>query len=311
MTGTEFLASIKALSGPAREAAILDAVRRGDVPTFFKDKAWPQVKAYLTLPTGTHELIYAVSPWPLVIGTDDDFAVMPAEEATYQAIADAYYAILPTKQMVKAIHAAATTKIDSNTMTFPPDAAMTTTQRYIDSNTRIMKAVRALGAGDPDTLFVSGIKKDVVIAPNQDGSHVVIFGWIQPNGSPIQGYSPLAHKGDYVDYSHSGRLISRHAKLDGADIDLVSIFSDPLLHPLVSDQGRFVPRWPNAGGSPVPIVGQSKNPSGVTPVVYVPPTEKPSTPQSEPSKKSGGNAVGVAAVGIAAVVAIALKGGKS
>ena len=72
---------------------------------------------------------------------------------------------------------------------------------------------------------------------------VVIYGWHQLNGSPIQ---PLynGHGETYADYSHGIRLIQNAVQFDGSPTTVSAILMDPSLSSLLSDEGTIpVPRY--------------------------------------------------------------------
>jgi hypothetical protein len=88
--------------------------------------------------------------------------------------------------------------------------------------------------------MVGGIKKDVVVSPLIAAwpGRVVIYGWHQLNGIPIQPLSKV-HGDFYADYSHGIRLVQRAMLVDGNPADLPAVLADPALAPLVSDEGAF------------------------------------------------------------------------
>jgi hypothetical protein len=75
---------------------------------------------------------------------------------------------------------------------------------------------------------------------------VVIYGWHQLNGSPIQ---PLynGHEETYADYSHGIRLVRDSVQLNGVPMTITSILQDAALAVLLSDEGPIaVPRYGSA-----------------------------------------------------------------
>ena len=94
------------------------------------------------------------------------------------------------------------------------------------------------GAGA--TVLKAGHKKDVVISPRLQArrGRVAIYGWHRTSGSPIQPLSTV-HGASYVDYSHGVRLVRDEARLDGRPASVSAILRDAVLHPLLSDEGRF------------------------------------------------------------------------
>jgi hypothetical protein len=83
--------------------------------------------------------------------------------------------------------------------------------------------------------LIAGIKKDVVSSGKITGRNVVIYGWHQLNGKPIQ---PLygGHINWYVDYSHGIRLVSRIIKVNGRRMDYMEVLSHPVYRKLISDE---------------------------------------------------------------------------
>ena len=91
-------------------------------------------------------------------------------------------------------------------------------------------------------LFVSGIKKDVVVTPellNRPApARVAIYGWHQLNGTPIQPLS-LVHESTYADYSHGIRLVKAELTVDSAATTVGAVLANANLAPLLSDEGAF------------------------------------------------------------------------
>jgi hypothetical protein len=66
----------------------------------------------------------------------------------------------------------------------------------------------------------------------QNPDHCAIYGWHQLNGVPIQTApnpaqgtgASLKHELSFFDYSHSVRIVSRRAMLDGAVVDLADVY---------------------------------------------------------------------------------------
>ena len=69
-------------------------------------------------------------------------------------------------------------------------------------------------------------------------NRVVIYGWHQPDGTPIQPLSKV-HVNFYADYSHGVRLVLDEMTLDGQPTTVRSVLADPALHVLLSDEGRI------------------------------------------------------------------------
>ena len=86
--------------------------------------------------------------------------------------------------------------------------------------------------------LIDGIKKDVVLTNKLKNAptHVAIYGWEYLDGKPIQPVTTV-HKGTYVDYSHGIRLVRQQVIVDGQASSVAAVLKDPLLHPLLSDEG--------------------------------------------------------------------------
>lgn len=259
MKGGEFGASILALEGDKRERAILQAALvPANLPGWLRGPWVPIVVGDLT---------FFAEPDYDSIGEDGDFLRLSMTPATAQKIADARNSILPTRKMVAAIYAAADTKLPSKT--YAPDSKMESTARMIEHNA-------AIGNNHPSlSNLLAGHKKDIVIGPDLDGSHVAIYGWQpDPKVYPYQPYSTV-HGASYADYSHGVRLVHRVMLWKGQPVDAEEIFRDPARSKLVSDQGVFVPRFPNKGAvfSPVALGGGGggggASPAGAAGVVLV------------------------------------------
>lgn len=238
MKGSEFGASILDLNGEAREKAILQTgLKTENLPSWLRG-AWS--------PVTSGRITYFAAPDYFSIGDNDDFLRVEATPDTFQTLATAYDAILPTRKMVDDIYRAANTKLVAKTYA-PGDGKESSTERMIAHNT-------ATGNNHPSvTNLVAGSAKDVVIGPELDGSHVAIYGFQpDPKVFPHQPYSTI-HTRDYLDYAHKGRLVSRIMLLDGkTPISAFEVFKNPDLAPFVVDaeqlaKGVFVPVFPNKG----------------------------------------------------------------
>jgi hypothetical protein len=196
-----------------------------------------------------HTLVYQVMPDYLAVGSDADYLRMPMSPLTAQAIGDAFQCLLPTRKMVCQISTAAAVRLAPHPFD-PKTHPNETVPVFVLSNQAIQAELAQAGA--PLGALVDGIKKDVVIsaliAENPD--HVVIFGWFQTNGDPIQ---PLfaGHLESYMDYSHGLRMVQATVSVDGKPMSLVALLADPVLSALVSDERPILqPRYLGAGPMP-------------------------------------------------------------
>jgi hypothetical protein len=230
MRGVDFAHSVIDLDGPAREAAILDASRKGYVPHRSTD-TWP-----VTLRTadGAHTLVVRVGRDVWAIGQDgagDDFLRVPMMPETARTVLAGYDAVLPTTAIADAIYQQAELRIAPIGFGEPRSSTKTIYQ----SNAAIERA-RALGEHNigHEALSVAGVKKDVV-EPSAPGK-VSIYLWSVADGKPLQTY-PGPHASSYLDYSHGIRMVKRTATLDGAPVDLVAFGLTPLGAQMLSTPG--------------------------------------------------------------------------
>lgn len=245
-TGDAFAESVSSLSRADREERVFQEVMAGNVPQFLRTLVPITSRASIG---GTDRAVtWYVLPDYLAVGSDANFFLMPMTPLLGQRLADALRCTMPTRKMVNAIYTSAAVKLAPQPIA--PSAAMTTVPVFKQHNdsVRIQRATTL--AQYPLGLLVGGHKKDVIIS-NSIVSNlkpavpkpVVIYGWHQLNGSPIQ---PLynGHGETYADYSHGIRLVQDSVSLDGAPATVAAILADQTLWPLLSDEGVILlPRY--------------------------------------------------------------------
>lgn len=181
-----------------REAAIVREILSGNTPSWHFD----------LIQVGDAE----VMPDYLAIGDDDNFCRCPMTPFAAQFIADYYKMQLPTPKLVEAIYSAAAFRLKPiTTRWYEGDGhLMRLGSNYIAHNNMINFSLKGRPVG-----IVAGHKKDVVsdVAMLKTNPHkVVIYGWDEAPGKPIQPELPskphgLAHDWTYEDYSHGIRLV--------------------------------------------------------------------------------------------------------
>jgi len=218
-----------ALTGEAREASILAALRGGSIPGWLFD--FRSVIARIVGADGSvvHEAQFSVAPDYLCLGNDTDFMRIPMWPGTAQAILGEHGWSLPTKSLVDQIWRQADVRLDPQPI--PASPFMVTTQAYAQHHGMIETQLSAKAPGFPRSALKVGQKKDVILGA--DPGFVLIYGWHQSNGQPIQGLSGHAHNDQYVDYSHGIRPISNRVMLDGQSVELKDIIANPILSSLV------------------------------------------------------------------------------
>jgi hypothetical protein len=253
-TGTEIGNSLIGKTGAEREALIWAAVVAKEYPSY--TGVWREMLIRDVDAKGVpHTLLLRPAARPFELGTDSDPILMPMWPDTAQRVANLLNATLPSQKIVDQIW----TNTDVHLPIGPPPGFkipgpdMEATQSWIAHNAVIQKMLSNYRFG-----LMSGGKKDVVVGPGLDGSHVAIYstpfsgtGSLRPSGvyPQYQPYSTI-HWSKYSDYSHGIRLISRDAEIDGRSVDLAAIFLDPTLSALVSDQKNYYPSFPNTGLMP-------------------------------------------------------------
>lgn len=248
--GGAFAASVSALSREERENRILQEMLAGNVPLFLRQLV--PLTSRVTIGGSERVARWFVTPEYLAIGSDDDYFLMPMTPLVAQRIADATGCLLPTKKMVDEIYRAAPVKLAPRPI--PPSAAMITVPVFKQHNDTVRVQRAATLSQWPLGILVGGHKKDVIISntivANLKPSvpkPVIIYGWHQLNGVPIQ---PVynGHGETYADYSHGIRLVQRVATLDSVPVTIEALLNDPALWPLFSDEGIIAkPRYGDTG----------------------------------------------------------------
>ncbi len=235
--GSRLCAALVSLSRSAREDTLLNQISSGNIPDFLRRMV--PVTTTKTISGTTYTLQYFVTPDYLAVGHDSDYVFMPMTPLLAQKIADGTNCILPTATMVDQIYAAANVKLRPQPI--PPDADMDKVPRFIQHNDSVKTLRVPLLSEFPLGSLVGGTKKDVVIDIKVRSrlkaavpKPVVIYGWHQINGVPIQP-TYNGHGETYADYSHGIRLVQRTGKINGADISLTDILQDSAFHSLISD----------------------------------------------------------------------------
>lgn len=311
MKASEYFSRILNKTGADRELEALAAFKAGEVPDGLLKKSWPVLTLHETIDGVPHVLEILVAPNFLAVGEDGSAFQLPMWPTTAQKIADTLYSILPSKKLANAIFKASEVRVSLDGV--QPDAPWYdyVKKRPVDGGASgawdsSNKKRQSKGALRYDVL-VDGDAKSLLISPKATGSQVFIYGGMNPAGGfPIQGVSDI-HPWHYVDYSHAVRLVSRRARLNGKDVDLRSIFLDPKLSILVSDEGPFDPFFPinstNVGTGAPPIPKSVPVKDSLNPTPHAPAPGAPSKPKSTPA--SQGEVVSLAApIAIAAGLAI-------
>src|SRR5258708_3338849 len=238
-TGSQFIKIISPMGLSERENWIYQQVMIGNVPNFLRALVPVTVSANIS---GTNHIgTYYVTPDYVAIGTDADYFLEPMTPLLAQRICDAIGCTPPTRKMVNQVWTNAAVKMTPQPIS--PSAAMITVPVFADHNTIVRAQRNTFTNSFPLGALVSGNKKDAIISTKIYTNFanagitkpVVIYGWHNPTGSPIQ---PLynGHEETYADYSHGVRLVQNSMTLDGNSVNITEILTNSFLAGLLSDE---------------------------------------------------------------------------
>ncbi len=258
--GTQFTNIITSLSLSERERWIYAEVLRGNVPDWLR-ALWP-----VNVSAAGHTVVYHVLPDYVAIGSDADYFLAPMTPVLAQRLADRLGCTLPTRKMVNQIWTNAAVKLVPQPI--PPSPEMTTVPVFAAHNARVRQQRDTVTNIHPFGALVAGDKKDEIISTLiysnlQAGvpRPVVIYGWHQTNGQPIQpAYN--GHGETYADYSHGIRLVQMSCAVDGAPGTVTNVLTDPARAFLLSDETL-------AANFTIPLPRYSVPP--LAPVIMIPP----------------------------------------
>lgn len=236
-SGSQLYSKLTVLSRAAREDSLFAIIAQGNIPTFLR--TLKKITTVRTISGTSYTLEYFVTPDYLAVGHDTDYFLMPMTPILAQKLMNLMKCTLPTAKMVDQIYSAAAVKLRPQPI--PPDANMVNMPRFFQHNDSVKALRKPLLLSFPLGSLVGGTKKDIVIdkkvyswLKTNYPKPVVIYGWHQLNGVPIQP-TYNGHEEAYADYSHGVRPVQRMAKINGAEISLIDILQDPLYYQLLSD----------------------------------------------------------------------------
>ena len=235
LTGSQFMQQVMDLTFEQREAQIYNQISIGNIPEFMRTLT--KITSEFQDNAGTNHICsYEVMPDYLAIGSDEDFCRIPMGPITAQRLADLFGSVMPTSKLVDDIYTNAIIKLEPVTY-LPVGNENSLVPKFIEHNQAIEN--QRVAAGGVLGQLVGGIKKDVVLSnkivdPTRP-NHVVIYGWHQLNGIPIQPLSNV-HIDSYVDYSHGIRFLNGEILIDGMVKDIKTILKDPLLYKMLSNE---------------------------------------------------------------------------
>ncbi len=238
-TGSQFMQDVMNMSFADREEQIFSEVSTGNIPDFIRNLI-PVDANFQDANGTTHTVRYEVIPDYLAIGSNSDFCRIPTGPIKAQLLADLFGAVMPTRKLVDNIYVNTAVKLQPVTYT-PVGNQNELVPKFIEHNNAI-EALRIAAGGQLGEL-TSGTKKDVVLSnkiidPNRP-NHVVIYGWHQLSGSPIQPLTNI-HTNTYVDYSHGIRYLNNEFLLDGQVKKISEVLTNPVLYKVLSDENSVM-----------------------------------------------------------------------
>ena len=231
-SGTQFAKDLEGMPMEARERAVLAELRRGNMPSFLR-RLKPVTLTSRDPQGNSHVGTVWVMPDYLAVGTDGDFLRVPMNPMTAQRVADHFGFVLPTKKLVDEVYRQADRRLNPDPL--PPGDRMGSINYYQRHNSMIERQV-----GGMHGTLMAGQKKDIVLTNRLQEIHnrVAIYGWHRDQTNPIQPLS-IVHAHTYADYSHGVRLVYGMMKVDGDWKPVAEVMQDPLLAPLLSDEGMI------------------------------------------------------------------------
>lgn len=239
LNGSQFAVAVSdiAIHLPEREKIIYKAIKKGNIPPFYRKLV--KITDTLTINGALTTIEYYVIPDYIAIGTDSDYFYCPMTPALAQRVANKLKCSLPTRKMVNTIYQHAVIKLSP--LPIPPIPAMITVPVFI-KHTEMLKQQRdSLGNKFTPGNLVGGDKKDVIISNriynDTSNYHVVIYGWHKTTtGKAIQ---PLyaRHLNNWADYSHGIRLIQNKVWVNGKATTIKKVLQSEHLNILLSDEG--------------------------------------------------------------------------
>jgi len=139
----------------------------------------------------------------LSVGSDSDYLRFPLSPYAGVLIGNRYNMSLPTRAIVKALYAQATSRIFASPLTASPD--MQGGGYLYFYNQYVVTQMQAQGLADGS--WIEGHKKNPILSGYcaTTPAKLDFFGWYRPNGQPWQ--TNPAHGAEYADYSHGIRLV--------------------------------------------------------------------------------------------------------
>ncbi|HXB41559.1 MAG TPA: T9SS type A sorting domain-containing protein [Bacteroidia bacterium] len=242
-TGFQFASSISSstLSLTNRETMIYNEVAAGNVPDFYRTMI--AVTSTATISSQTQSVTYYVIPDYLAIGCDTNYFLCPMSPMLATRIGNLTGTTLPTRKMVNDIWQTGTVHLPPHPL--PAGPQMSTVPYFMRHDSLVDSLRQTFVSLHPLGELTGGDKKDVVISNiiYSIANRVVIYGWHQTNGTPIQPMTNV-HSDTYMDYSHGIRLVQNACMLNGnTPTTIQAVLQSSTLNPILSDEGVIAQPW--------------------------------------------------------------------
>ena len=244
LDGNDVVELLENMPSEEREETIYAQIAAGNVPDFLRRLC--SVGASSIVQGNVVSATFFVTPEYFALGNDANYFLCPMTPGLAQRVANLLQCTLPTRKMVDDVYVQSALKLEPAPIA--PSSEMTTVPVFAQHNTMVFEQRANSLATHPLGSLVGGHKKDVVITNKlvtaPPPPRVAIYGWHKIDGTPIQ---PLytGHGYFYVDYSHGIRLVHRQMILDEKTADVHEVLADPVLAPVLSDEGAIsTPQYP-------------------------------------------------------------------
>ncbi len=233
LTGSQFLDRARDVTGPQRDALVLNELADGNVPSFLRQLVPVTLRSGGSADAAISVTV-CVMPDYLAVGNDRDFAYVPMGLEGALDVANLYGFVLPTRKLVDAIYRESTVRLEPQPLPAGPEMRSTAYLAHHDQMVAAQRAARGAALGE----LTAGGKKDLVLTPRlwQVPGRVAIYGWHRDEHSPIQPLSTV-HGARYADYSHGIRLVASIVFVNGVAKSMAEALADPRLASLLSDEG--------------------------------------------------------------------------
>ncbi len=239
--GSVIYEQFRTLGPEEREALIVEEVIKGNYPDFLVDFVPVSYMAKDSEGVIRNVTVF-VSPNYCSVGNENDLFIVPLTPMAGTTIVELFDASLPTPMLVDTIYERATLKLEP--FNYIPRGNRNETPDLLYDHSRVIMA-QIKASGEYPSVFVAGIKKDVVISSKlsdlKRDHHVTIYGWHKLDGKPIQPVTNI-HINTYVDYSHGIRLVSQRVLVDGEEHRYDKILQDSLLYTILTRENAPLER---------------------------------------------------------------------